>query len=85
MEERLDDAINVLRNHAESQQLLGHGIPLPPHHGHHTHSTNGLLQPPNYHHDPSLEPHLVSSIDICMLFAFIDISLIIVLTYFILF
>lgn len=61
MEERLDDAINVLRNHAESQQLLGHGIPLPPHHGHHTHSTNGLLQPPNYHHDPSLEPHLANA------------------------
>ncbi|XP_034246633.1 transcription factor 12-like isoform X3 [Thrips palmi] len=61
MEERLDDAINVLRNHAESQQLLGHGLPLPPHHGHHTHSTNGLLQPPNYHHDPSLEPHLANA------------------------
>lgn len=57
MEERLDDAINVLRNHAESQQLLGH-LPLPPHpHGHHTHSTNGLLQS-GYHHDPSLDPHL---------------------------
>ncbi|KAJ1519613.1 hypothetical protein ONE63_004887 [Megalurothrips usitatus] len=60
MEERLDDAINVLRNHAESQQLLSHGIPLPPL-GHHTHSTNGLLQPPTYHHDPALDPHLGSS------------------------
>ncbi|KAK3915896.1 Transcription factor 12 [Frankliniella fusca] len=59
MEERLDDAINVLRNHAESQQLLGHGLPLPPHpHGHHTHSSNGLLQPSGYHHDPTLDPHL---------------------------
>lgn len=34
MEERLEDAVNVLRNHAESQQLLapGHCPPGPLYH-----------------------------------------------------
>jgi transcription factor 4/12 len=66
MEERLDDAINVLRNHAESQALGLHAIAASSAAvaaaaaaaNLQTHS-NGLLGP--YHHttQPSLDSHLV--------------------------
>lgn len=55
MEERLDDAINVLRNHAENQAASLHPLAssttpglLPQSH------SNGIM---GYH--PALEPHLV--------------------------
>lgn len=48
MEERLDDAINVLRNHAESQLVLGQ---LPPNLGPPQMTTLGYVAPPP-------EPHL---------------------------
>lgn len=48
MEERLDDAINVLRNHAESQLVLGQ---LPPNLGPSQMTTLGYAAPPP-------EPHL---------------------------
>lgn len=57
MEERLDDAIYVLRNHAESNQLLAHPMAMgpPPH-------SNGLVAPPNMGPSPSGDypggPHL---------------------------
>lgn len=48
MEERLDDAINVLRNHAESQLVLGQ---LPPNLGPAQMTTLGYAAPP-------ADPHL---------------------------
>jgi len=55
MEERLDDAINVLRTHAESPHPSFHGMTnVPPHLAVQQHS-NGLLNYP-----PPLESHLVS-------------------------
>lgn len=48
MEERLDDAINVLRNHAESQLVLGQ---LPPNLNGPQMTTLGYAAPPP-------EPHL---------------------------
>lgn len=48
MEERLDDAINVLRNHAESQLVLGQ---LPPNLGGPQMTALGYAAPPP-------EPHL---------------------------
>jgi transcription factor 4/12 len=65
MEERLDDAINVLRNHAESQALGLHAIAASSAAAAaaaaanlQTHS-NGLLG--SYHHttQPTLDSHLV--------------------------
>lgn len=54
MEERLDDAINVLRNHAESPHPSFHGMTnVPPHSAAQQHS-NGLLGYP-----PPLESHMV--------------------------
>jgi hypothetical protein len=68
MEERLDDAINVLRNHAESQALGLHAIAASSAAvaaaaaaaNLQTHS-NGLLG--SYHHttQPSLDSHLVQN------------------------
>jgi transcription factor 4/12 len=68
MEERLDDAINVLRNHAESQALGLHAIAASSAAvaaaavNLQTHS-NGLLG--SYHHStqPTLDSHLVQ--DLC--------------------
>ena len=46
MEERLDDAIHVLRNHAEAGQPLGGMPPLPPSAALPQPHSNGLLAPP---------------------------------------
>ncbi len=54
MEERLDDAINVLRNHAESPHPSFHGMTSVPPHPAQQHS-NGILGYP-----PPLESHMVS-------------------------
>lgn len=55
MEERLDDAINVLRNHAESQLGLGQ---LPPNLAPHQLSSLGYAVP------PLPEPHLPEPIKV---------------------
>lgn len=54
MEERLDDAINVLRNHAEPQITLGQ---LPPNLTQHQMTSLG------YHAPPS-EPHLPDTVKV---------------------
>lgn len=59
MEERLDDAINVLRNHAESQALGLHAIASS---ALQTHS-NGLLSSYHHHSQSTLETHLVCYIN----------------------
>ena len=70
MEERLDDAIHVLRNHAESSQIFGPpGQPGMPPMMSPTHS-NGLMPPhphsmphgaaPPYTTMPPYDPHMVS-------------------------
>nr|CAD7604854.1 unnamed protein product [Timema genevievae] len=60
MEERLDDAINVLRNHAESQLRESQGLTL---HGLQPSHSNGLLGP-SYHHPHTasglVDPHMTS-------------------------
>ena len=71
MEERLDDAIHVLRNHAEAGHILpGHGVPgmpgmMPPH-------SNGLMpgsMGPGYPPmgmPPHMDSHMVSNSKMCI-------------------
>ena len=71
MEERLDDAIHVLRNHAESREdLLPPGAAahmmqqqqmMQPHPASHSNGPPGLYPPPPPMHPMHQHPHMVST------------------------